>query len=160
MRDQAKSGFGFSLVEVTLALGIAAVCLTTVFALLPVGLRTNQNATQQVASADIMGAVIADLRSTPLTTPPGRATTSPQFSITIPANPVTATSSATLYFDNEGQFSTSATSNSRYRLIITFVPNSDSRSATLVDLRMTWPAAAQVANAAGSSEMFLALDRN
>jgi uncharacterized protein (TIGR02598 family) len=160
MRHQGRSRFAFSLVEVTLALGIAALCLTTIFALLPVGLRTNQNAIQQVASADIMGAVIADLRSTPLTIPSGNATTSPQFLIPIPANPVTAPSPATLYFDREGRFSASATSDSRYRLTITFVPHTGLHSATLVDLRMTWPAAAQVADAAGSSEMFIALDRN
>ncbi|HEV2841922.1 MAG TPA: hypothetical protein VGW39_11395 [Chthoniobacterales bacterium] len=32
---------GFSLVEVTLALGVASVCLIAIFGLLPVGLRTN-----------------------------------------------------------------------------------------------------------------------
>lgn len=160
MNDTARDRSGFSLVEVTLALGVAAVCLVTIFALLPIGLHTNQNATQQVASADLMGAVIADLRATPVTTPRGSATTSPQFAIAIPANPVTAVTASTLFFDSEGQFSTSANSNSRYRFTISFVPNGGSRAATVVDLKMTWPAAASVTNAAGSSEMFLGLDRN
>ena len=159
-KDTARNRSGFSLVEVTLALGVAAVCLMTIFALLPVGLHTNQNATQQVASADIMGAVTTDLRATPVTTPRGGTATSPQFAIAIPANPVAATSSSTLFFNTEGRFSTSSNSNSRYRLIITFLPNTGSRSATLIDLKMTWPAASSVANAAGSSEMFLGLDRN
>lgn len=160
MKDTTRDRFGFSLVEVTLALGVAAVCLMTIFALLPVGMKTSQNATQQVASADFMGAVITDLRTTPVTTPPGIATTSPQFAIAFPSNPVTTATTSTLYFDTQGQFSTSLNTNSRYRLTITFIPNTGSRSATLVDLAMTWPAAASVANAAGSSEMFLALDRN
>src|SRR5438477_7816618 len=55
---------GFSLVEVTLALGIAAFCLLTVFALIPVAALTNRNATSQTAAANIMAAVIADLRAT------------------------------------------------------------------------------------------------
>jgi Tfp pilus assembly protein PilV len=160
VRHPAKPYFGFSLIEVTIALGVVAMCLTTIFALLPLGLQTSQNAAQQVASADIMGAVTTDLRATPVTSPRGGAATSPQFAIPIPANPVTTGTPLTLFFNSEGQFSSSLTPNSRYRLTITFVPNSSSRSATLVALKMTWPGAASVANASGSSEMFLALDRN
>jgi uncharacterized protein (TIGR02598 family) len=160
MKNRPRGGSGFSLVEVTLALGVAGVCLMTIFALLPIGLHTNQKADQQVASADIMGAVIADLRATPVTTPRGSATASPQFAIRIPANPVAAITTSTFFLNSEGQFTPSLTSSSLYRFTITFVPNGGSRSATLADLRMTWPAAASAANSAGSSEMFLALDRN
>ena len=60
---------GFSLVEVTLALGVASVCLIAIFGLLPVGLRTNQDAIQQGSAADILGAVMADLRATSVTRP-------------------------------------------------------------------------------------------
>jgi type II secretory pathway pseudopilin PulG len=54
----------FSLVELTLALGIAAVCLLAVFGLMPIGVQTNRNTTSQSAAANIMAAVIADLRAT------------------------------------------------------------------------------------------------
>ena len=56
---------GFSLVEVTLALGIAAFCLIAVFGIMPVGVQTNRNATSQTAATNIMAAVVADLRATP-----------------------------------------------------------------------------------------------
>ncbi len=151
---------GFSLVEVTLALGVASICLIAIFGLLPVGLQTNQDAIQQVGSADILGHVIADLQATPVTTPPGGTTASPQFAIDIPANPVSNATSSTLYFNNEGQFSTSVNSESRYRLTITFLPNTGARGATLAHLKMTWPPAASSALAANSTEMFLGLDRN
>lgn len=161
MISRPTTQHGFSLVEVTLALGVAAVCLVSIFSLLPIGLRTNQNATEQTASADIMGAVIADLRATPVTSPRGGARTSPQFSISIPANPVGAATTSTLYFTSEGTFAPSANTNSRYLLTITFLPNGTGpRSATWADLRMTWPAAATPVNAIGSAEMFVALDRN
>src|SRR5438874_4482039 len=55
----------FSLVEVTLAIGVAAFCLLAVFGLVPIGVQTNRNATSQTAAANIMAAVIADLRATP-----------------------------------------------------------------------------------------------
>jgi uncharacterized protein (TIGR02598 family) len=160
MKEVTSDRFGFSLVEVTLALGVAGVCLVAIFALLPIGLQTTQNATQQVGSAEIIGSVIADLRATPRTTPPGSATTSPSFAIPIPANPVAAATTTTLLFNSEGQFSTSANADSRYRLTVAVLPNSGRRTATLVELQMTWPAAASPANASGVTEMFLALDRN
>ncbi|HEX8899452.1 MAG TPA: Verru_Chthon cassette protein B [Chthoniobacterales bacterium] len=145
---------GFSLVEVALALGVAAFCLLAVFALLPVGLKTQQMAIEQTAANRIVSAVIADLRCTPPT-----ATSSPAFAITIPSN--TAGSSSTLFYDNEGHSSVTLDANSRYQLTITFAPNgTGGRAATLAHLIVTWPAAATPANAAGSSETFVALDRN
>ena len=54
----------FTLVEVTLALGMAAVSLIAIFALLPVGLQTSYRVAEQAASNDILAAVIADLRAT------------------------------------------------------------------------------------------------
>jgi type II secretory pathway pseudopilin PulG len=55
---------GFSLVELTLALGIAAFSLIAVFGLIPVSVQTNRNSTSQSGAANIMAAVIADLRAT------------------------------------------------------------------------------------------------
>ena len=49
-----RSIAAFSLVEVTLALGIAAFCLIAVFGLMPVGVQTNRNATSQTAATNII----------------------------------------------------------------------------------------------------------
>src|SRR5438309_893278 len=106
---------GFSLVEVTLALGVASVSLLVIFSLLPIGLQTNQRSIEQTASADILSAVASDLRATAVTTPRGSAATSPQFAISIPANPTGSTSTTILYFTRAGQFSTSLQPDSRYR---------------------------------------------
>jgi uncharacterized protein (TIGR02598 family) len=149
---------GFSLVEVTLALGVAAISLLVIFSLLPIGLQTNQRSIEQTASADILSAVAADLRATPLTSPRGRAATSTQFSISIPAAGSTGTT--TVFFNGAGQ-SVSSTENPQYRVTITFPSNgSGAKTATFADLRVTWPAAAAITNAQGSAEMFAAFDRN
>lgn len=160
MTKSAKGQTGFSLVEVTLALGVVAICLVTIFGLLPVGMQTTQNATQQIISADLIGAVASDLRATPITIPRGSATTTSQFAISIPANPVGSATTSVLFFNAAGVASTVSTSDSRFRLTITFQPNVGSRSATLVHLKMTWPADASLANVAGIAEMLVALDRN
>jgi uncharacterized protein (TIGR02598 family) len=141
-----RSNCAFSLVEVTLALGIAAFCLIAIFGLMPVGVQTNRNATSQTAATNITAAVVADLRATPKAN-----TTSTQFGITFGTNP------PPLYFDASGQFATSVGANSRYQLNVTWYGSTGLRYA---DLKVTWPAAAIPANASGSVEMFAAFDRN
>jgi uncharacterized protein (TIGR02598 family) len=149
----------FSLVEVTLALGVAAISLLVIFSLLPVGLQTNQRSMEQTASANILSSVAADLRATPVTNPRGESITSTQFGISIPAAGSTGTT--TLFFNSAGQSSNSQQPDSRYRLTVTFASSGGgTKTATLVDLQFTWPAAAVVANAQGSAEMFAAFDRN
>jgi uncharacterized protein (TIGR02598 family) len=147
----------FSLIEVTLALGVAAVSLLVIFSLLPIGLQTNQRSIEQTASANILSAVLADLRATPRT-----VATSSQFGISIPPNPATSSTSAPpLFFNSAGQSATSRQPDSRYRMTITFPSNGGgAKTATFVDLKVTWPASAAVANAQGSAEMFAAFDRN
>jgi uncharacterized protein (TIGR02598 family) len=137
----------FSLVEVTLAIGIAAFCLIAVFGLMPIGVQTNRNATSQTAATNIVAAVVADLRATPR----GNNTSS-QFGITF-GNP------KTLYFDGTGQFTTLLSGNSRYQANITWNASAPAGSP-YADVKVTWPAAATSANASGSVEMFAAFDRN
>jgi uncharacterized protein (TIGR02598 family) len=138
----------FSLVEVTLALGIAAFCLIAVIGVIPVGVQTNRNATSQTAATNVMAAVIADLRATPTAT-----NTSSQFGISFGTS-----GTQTRYFDGSGTASTSLTANSRYRLDITW--SSAPTGLRYAGVKVWWPAAATAANASGSTEMFAAFDRN
>jgi uncharacterized protein (TIGR02598 family) len=139
----------FSLVEVTIALGVAGFCLIAVFGLLPVGVQTNRNAIAQTAATSILVSVAADLRATP-----SAASTSPQYGIAFGAD-------STLYFDGEGEFTTAMDAHSRYRLTVTF-PTSPAGSleATFANLRITWPAASSVVTPNGSLETFAAFDRH
>jgi uncharacterized protein (TIGR02598 family) len=143
---ESKTG-GFSLVELTLAIGIAAFCLIAVFGLVPVGVQTNRNATSQMTATSLIAAALADLRATPKNTG-----TSLQFAITFGTD-------KTLYFDSAGEASTSLGANSRYRLKITW---SGSAGLRYADLKLTWPAPVDPATTApsGSVEIFAAFDRN
>jgi len=164
MKLASRGTRSFSLVEVTLAVGIAAFCLIAVFGLVPVGVQTNRNATSQTAATSIVAAVVADLRATPKTN-----AISTQFGITLGTN-------ATLYFDGTGScscdsaglqkfnFGTGSCSDTwnpalqlRYQLNITW---SGSVALRYADLKVTWPAAATPANASGTVETFAAFDRN
>ena len=147
MRKEFRSGF--SLVEVTLALGIAAFCLIAVFGLMPIGVQTNRNATSQTAATNIMAAVVSDLRAT-------LTNTSSQFGITFGTN-------KTLYFDGTGQFTTSLSTNARYQLNLTW-PSSGRNGLSYADLKVTWPPTVVITSPtpvpSGSAEMFVAFDRN
>lgn len=157
---------GFSLVEVTLALGVAGFCLIAVFALLPIGVKTNQTAFSQTAAATILSDVVADLRATLKP-----ATISPQYKITFGTR-------KDLYFDSENRCSTdlagtvqctdSAALNPaiapRYHVVVTFpVLSTNPTYATCANIRISWPAAVDPSSAtsspAGSIETVAAFDR-
>jgi hypothetical protein len=166
----------FSLVEVTLALGIAAFCFLAVFGLMPVGVQTNRSATSQTAATNIIALAVADLRA------PKPGQVSPMFTFIMPTDPrnppefvppdvvpcsggQTSNTSQIRYVDSQGQASTSINSTSRYRLIVTFVKNTTATAATdatYVNVKVTWPAAIDPCGITpgGSVEMFAALDRN
>lgn len=172
VNKQGRFQFGapaaFSLVEVTVALGITAFCLLSIFGLLPIALKSNQAAVEQTAANSILTAVAADLRATPPASSPGQAVTSQQFSISIPGNPATNTT-AYLYFSGDGKSLPPSPSSSpiapvpadsRYLVTVKFLSGSSGKAATNVNVQASWPAATTLANAAGSVQTFVALDRN
>ena len=148
MRVCDSNSHAFSLVELVIALGVAAFCLIAVFGLMPVGMQTNRNAAAQTAATNIISVIVADLRTTP-----AAATTSPQFAITFGTD-------KTLYFDASGQSSTSLTPDSRYQLNVTW--NSAPTGLNYAVLRVTWPASVDPATTtpSGSVQIFTAFDRS
>jgi uncharacterized protein (TIGR02598 family) len=146
---------GFSLVEVTLALGVAGFCLLAVFALLPMGVQTNQTAFSQTAATTILSDVAADMRAA------GVAATTTQYGITF------GTTKA-ICFDSQGGFTDCTTappqSTARYRALITFPTLSQNPTyATCANIKITWPAIVDPtktgATPAGSIETVAAFDR-
>ncbi len=168
MKKQFASAF--SLIEVTLALGIAAFCLIAVFGLIPVAALTNRNATSQTRATNIMAAAIADLRATP-------STSSVSLMFVIPINN-NSPPTITRFFDSQGQCSCDITGlpkpfpatrtcaqtwtpalKPRYRLTITW---SGSTTLRYADLKVTWPAELDptITTPSGATELFAAFDRN
>ncbi len=180
----------FSLIEVTLALGVAGFCLIAVFGLLPIGVQTNQRALSQTAATAILSSVVADMRATPkpydnskiyyvgdsvlssgncytaIAATTGNSPPNATYWSTGSACPqfgITFGAPTTLYFDGTGQFSTLRGPNSRYRLSVTFPANAGFEySPTYADLKVTWPASVDPLKTTpgGSSEIFAAFDRH
>ena len=158
----------FSLVEVTLALGIAAFGLVSIFGLLPASLGTSQTSVQQTSSVNVLAGIAADLRQAPTAnqilsgSAAGSILTaaSPRYGVNV-ANTTGAPAKITPFYLDEGGNS-AALSAARYQVNITINPANPSlpRAATTGIIQISWPAAATPPNVAGSLTTFVALDRN
>lgn len=145
-----RSEAGFSLVEVSIALGIAAISLLSVLGLLPIGTSTNRNAIEQTRAASIARAIVSDLRSTP-----SSSSSSPLYKLT----PAVASGSTTLYFNEDCTSPAAAiTGSSRYRATVVF--SSVSNGVVGTQVLLSWPAAAVPSQAAGNYEVVTMLRTN
>jgi uncharacterized protein (TIGR02598 family) len=141
MKRRSPSIAAFSLVELTLALGIAAFCLIAVLGLVPVGVQTNRNATSQTAATNILSSVVSDIRGSL----PG------QNNSAIYKINRRKTLSWTVCFDGQAKPTATPTSgdvactnsNSVYRLYVKIASNPGSAVyPNYAYLRVTWPALA------------------
>jgi len=164
---------GFTLVEVTLALGISAFCLSSIFGLLPIGMLTNRASIEQTAAAGIARAIACDLRGCEKA-----GSSSPLFNIRISP---TGSTTTTLFLSEDGSLTSSQSianpaENPRYRAtVVATASNSHTNyfgtitasvtqgNATMVRILITWPALADPVAAnkpshyRGSYESFTAL---
>lgn len=165
---------GFSLIEVTLALGLAAFCLTTLLGLIPLGLISNHRSNAKCSAADVACLLISDLKnasSAVSTTGTGQAVTVDGY-FKIPATGAGLTGTTAYYTDQNASAQSSGTANhfaiasgtppkgAQYLVSVSMQPPTTGHAATNVDIRISWPAQASPANAEGMLEVFTALDRN
>lgn len=69
--NNSNGAAGFSLVEVTLAIGITAVALVSLMGMIPKGMRTLQKATDQAVMGRIHQQVLGEINITPWESPDG-----------------------------------------------------------------------------------------
>jgi len=157
MKALGRQIAGFSLVEVTLALGVAAICLLPLMALLPVASKTQQNGIQQTTANQIISQLNAVLRAD-VSLPPGQANKvcpdppDPNYPCNwgaLHGHWLQAAAPDTMYFTNEGlptgNLNGNPPSAAVFRAKITYrFPPSDTTS--LADIAVSWPAAVDPAN--------------
>jgi uncharacterized protein (TIGR02598 family) len=105
MNAKRRNHGAFSLVEVTIALGIMAFCMVAIFGLLPTGYSSNQAAIEQTTAATIASALISDIRQAPQTVSgSGAEPQSPHYLIGVPVQTGTSVISEThtLFLTQDG----------------------------------------------------------
>lgn len=152
----------FSLIEVVIALGIAVFCLIPIFALLPIGQKSNQDTLSQTTAAGLVGWVTTDLRAT------ATASSSPYFGLSIPSSGSAGTIN-NFYVTEDGATNASpSTGQATYLATVALTPPSSttSKNATTALILITWPALPNQANGSiptqyvGSYETVVGLNRN
>ena len=141
----------FSLVEVTLALGVAAFALLAIMGMLPTSLKTQQASIQQTTANQIISTIFSALRAD-VRLPPGQASkvcpdppdpNQPCQWSNLHGHWRDRAVPDTLYFTKEakqtGTINGSPPADAVFRAKITYrFPPSDTTS--LADIRVTWPA--------------------
>jgi type II secretory pathway pseudopilin PulG len=170
-----KKASGFSLVEVALALGVAAVCLLVLLGLLPTGTKTQQNSIQQTTANQILSQICSFLRAD-VRLPPGLY----QQVCPNPPDPddpcnwdqlhghwlEVAHPPDTLYFTNAGKQTGNVNASSPpsaavFRVKITYNPVPPRGGTSVANVVVSWPAGVDPANGvpAGLVTSLLAVNR-
>jgi uncharacterized protein (TIGR02598 family) len=158
---------GFSLIEVTIALGIATFCLVALFALLPMGLNQNRDTIEQTVATSIAANIAADIRAslqaqleykknpTGVTNPNGKSV---NYQIPLPIDatgkPITSaqdpawdkTKGDQTYF-TEGQELTAQLSDARYNASVSYFPDGTNLQSVSARIVVGWPAAVDLTKA-------------
>lgn len=140
-----RRGFpaAFSLVEVTLALGLAVFVLVSLFALIPVGINSSRNSIEESRAMNILSAVISDRQATP----PDQA--SIVYNLPVLTNSQTAV--LTGYFGVDENHLSTGTSlkEARFRVDYRIAPPSPGKKGPFFgQFRASWPATAPKAESA------------
>lgn len=162
MKRDAERVQGFSLVEISIALGVAAFCLLAIVGLLQTGLASEQATVGKTAAWGILSSVSADL----LATSPTNAV-SAAYGISFSSS----SSPQTLFFTKSGAptgpVGSAPTTESYFRASVGLQPQvANSAAPTVARLLVTWPAAtdpqpgAWPSKASGAVEVTTALRRN
>jgi type II secretory pathway pseudopilin PulG len=154
MKPRSGQTAGFSLVEVTLALGVAAICLVTMLGLLPAGTKTQQSSIQQTTANQVLSQICSFLRAD-VRLPPGlyRQVCPDPPDPDDPCNwdqlhghwANVAQPPDTLYFTNTGRQTgnlnvSSPPANAVFRVKITYNPIPPTGSTSVANVVVSWPA--------------------
>jgi uncharacterized protein (TIGR02598 family) len=131
----------FSLVEVTLALGVAAFCLIAVLGLLPTSLKTQQASIQQTTANSIISQIFSDLRAD-LRLPPGLASheTDGGFQPPLHGHWLQMLAPDTLFFTQEGKPVNNGQDVAVFRATITYNQLGPTGDTSLANITVSWPA--------------------
>jgi uncharacterized protein (TIGR02598 family) len=166
MRYPLRKAAGFSLVEIVIALGVAAFCLLAILGMLPVSLKTQQASVNQTKTNAIISQVIGDLRAD-VRLPPGQQSKTQEGTagLGLHGHWAAVATPDTIYFTNEGNQTPAHTVNvsppadAVFRVTVTYL-FPPTATTSIAKITISWPAAqGDLTKVAGSIDMFAAVNR-
>ena len=162
MNHRSQSRSAFSLIEVTLAIGVAAFCLIAVMGLLPVAIKIQQASVQQTKANAIISQISSDLLAD-VRLPPGQASKAQGDWANLHGRWAQIATPDVLYFTNDAKqsgYQGSAPADAAFRATITYMLP-PTTTTSLANIKVTWPASIDPATGApaGSAETFISVNR-
>jgi uncharacterized protein (TIGR02598 family) len=139
--------FGFSLVEVVLALGVVSFAIVAILGIIPTGLQTSHSSQDETRAAQIAQTILSSMASQ-AQTQFSSVKLQTNDSSTIPAFDLTSTASVTVYANNDAKLSANS-AGAVYAISIATngSPSGfDAGYANQITLTVAWPASAAAAN--------------
>ena len=135
----------FSLVEITLALGVAAVAILAILGMMPTTLKTQQTSIQQTTGNAIISSIFADLRGD-IRLPPGQYRhLEEDHGYQLHGHWAGMGQPDTLYFTQEGKQTGNVNANDPpsdavFRAKITYNPVGPTGNTSIANVVVSWPA--------------------
>jgi type II secretory pathway pseudopilin PulG len=160
MKPSRPEYLAFSLVEVVLAIGIVGFALLAIVGVMPLGLKSVKEGSDEMAALAILGALETDLRISP-----GTNSASTLFGIDRVKSGIQGAAGSPIYLNSDKPVS--SVQDARYRLLVeNLAPVSSvlsSNSLYRCRAKVSWPAGARLRedsgqeNASGSVEVYLSV---
>ena len=162
MNHRSQSRSAFSLIEVTLAIGVAAFCLIAVMGLLPVAIKIQQASVQQTKANAIISQISSDLLAD-VRLPPGQASKAQGDWSNLHGHWAQVATPDVLYFTNDAKqtgYQGAPPPDATFRATITYMLP-PTTTTSLANIKVTWPASVDPATGApaGSAETFISVNR-
>jgi type II secretory pathway component PulJ len=165
MKNRSRASSAFSLAEVTLALGVAALAFIAVLGMMPVGLKTQQTSASQTKANAVMSQAINFLRAD-VRLPPGQVKKAQGDWTNLNGHWQSVAVPDTLFFTNDGKqngygtgSAPAAPADAVFRATITYL-FPPTATTSIAKITVSWPAAqSDLTKVAGSIEMFAAVNR-
>ena len=162
MNHRSQSFTAFSLIEVTLAIGVAAFCLIAVMGLLPVAIKIQQASVQQTKANAIISQISSDLVAD-VRLPPGQASKAQGDWSNLHGHWAQVATPDVLYFTNDAKqsgYQGTAPAGATFRATITYMLP-PTTTTSLANIKVTWPASIDPATGApaGSAETYISVNR-
>jgi type II secretory pathway pseudopilin PulG len=165
MKPAVRKNTGFSLLEIVIALGVAAFCLMALAGMLPIGIKTQRASANQTRANGVMSQCVDFLRAD-VRLPPGQAKKAQGDWQNLNGHWQSVAVPDTLFFSTDGKqigygqgATPGAPAGAVYRGTITYLfpPTATTSIAKII---VSWPAAqTDLTKVEGSIEMFAAVNR-